>query len=123
MLQWGRTLLPAVIGWLLFVYWWRRVALGSTATAATIAVMVLIVITVSVFFSTLLWIRHNITLAQRGKRGFSTRYLAPNFERDWLDRPLVFLGPVVDPREVTWFVVDADSKEKRFALPSARLSS
>jgi hypothetical protein len=109
-----RTLIPAVLGWILFVYWWQRVALESTAASATVAMVVLTVIAVAIFYSTILWIRHNIKLAKRGKRGFSTRYVRPNFERDWLDRILVFGEPALT-REGTWFVVQANDKEKRYA--------
>jgi len=114
---WARraaTLLPAALGWLFFFYWWKRVAIESTASAAVLAVMVLAIVAVSIFSSTLLWIRHNIKLAKRGKRGFSTRYLRPLFERDWLDRPLIFHDGAL-AREGTWFVVDADEKEKRYS--------
>ena len=108
-----RTLLPAALGWLLFFYWWTRVAIESEAAAATLAVAVLAIMTLSILLSTLLWIRHNIALAMNGKRGFSTRYLRPVFESDWLGRPLIFResNPA---REGTWFVIHADAKEKRY---------
>jgi Na+/melibiose symporter-like transporter len=108
------TLLASILAWVLFFYWWRRVALDSTASAATFAVVVLLVIAVVIFYSTILWIRHNIKLAKRGKRGLSTRYLHPEFERDWLDRPLVF-GNMIPPRDVTWFVVHTDESQKRYS--------
>jgi hypothetical protein len=107
----ARILLPAALGWILFFYWWTRVAIESTAAAATIAVAVLAIIALSILFSTLVWIRHNIELAKRGKRGFSTRYLRPIFERDWLDRSLVFREQS-SARQGTWFVVHADENQK-----------
>ena len=106
-------LLPAILGWILFLYWWQRVASESTASAATVAVVVLVVIAVAIFYATLLWIRHNLKLAQRGKRGYSTRYVLPRFEHDWLERPLVFLRPA-PAREGTWFVVHADETGKHY---------
>ena len=108
------TLLAAILGWILFFYWWRRVALQSTETSATVAVVVLALIAVSILCFTILWIQHNLRLAQRGKRGFSTRYLRPSFERDSLDRPLVFADPAL-ARDGTWFVVHVDAKEKHYA--------
>ena len=108
------TLLASFLAWVLFFYWWRRVALNSTASAATFAVVVLLVIAVVIFYSTLLWIHHNIKLAKRGKRGLSTRYLRPEFEHDWLDRPLVF-GNMIPRCDVTWFVVHTDEKQKRYS--------
>ena len=107
-------LFVAILGWVLFFYWWRKVALESTATAATVAVVVLVIIGGVVFYSTLLWIRHNLKLAKRGKRGFSTRWVRPYFERDHLDRALVFSDQ--SPRqEGTWFVVHSDVKQKRYS--------
>jgi len=105
--------LPAALGWLLFFYWWTRVAMESEAAAATLAVAVLAIITLSILLSTQLWIRHNITLAMNGKRGFSTRYLRPTFEHDFLGRPLIFRESS-PAREGTWFVIHADAKEKRY---------
>jgi len=108
-----RTLLPAVFGWILFFYWWTRVAMESTPAAATIALAVLAIITLSILLSTLVWIRHNITLAKNGKRGYSTRYLRPLFERDWMNRPLIFREST-SAHEGTWFVIHADENEKRY---------
>jgi hypothetical protein len=107
-------LIPALLGWALFVYWWTRVAAESTAATATFAVVVLVIIAVSIFYSTLIWIRHNLGLAKRGKRGFSTRYLRPIFERDWLDRALVFRS-ATSARNDTWLVVHSDQREKRYS--------
>jgi hypothetical protein len=107
------VLIAAFLGWVLFFFWWRKVALESTAASATLAVVVLTIIGVAIFYTTLLWIRHNIRLAKRGKRGFSTRYLQPNFERDWLNRPLVF-SDLAHRREGAWFVIHADENEKRY---------
>jgi hypothetical protein len=107
-------LFPAALGWLLFVYWWTRVAAQSTTAAATVAVAVLVVIAVSIFYCTLIWIRHNLKLAKRGKRGFSTRYLRPLFERDWLDRELVFRS-ASSARNDTWLVVHANVDQKRYS--------
>lgn len=109
----ARILVPSVLGWGLFCYWWIVVALDSTAAAATMAMALLTVIAVFVFYGTLLWIQHNIKLAMRGKRGFSTRYVRPAFERDWLDRTLVFSEPAL-ARDGTWFVVQVDENEKRY---------
>ncbi len=116
-MTWARRagiLIPSILGWALFCYWWMRVAFESTASAATVAVALLTAIAVATFYSTLLWIQHNIKLARRGKRGFSTRYLRPAFERDWLDRTLVFREPAL-AREGTWFVVQVEQNEKRYA--------
>jgi len=99
---------------MLFFYWWQRVAFENTLWTATIAMALLTIMTVSVFYSALVWIRHNLSLASRGKRGFSTRYLRPLFERDWLDRPLVFARST-PPHEGTWFVVHSDENEKRYS--------
>ena len=110
----ARILIPSVLGWALFVYWWIRVAFESTAWAATVAMALLTMIAVATFYGTLLWIQHNIKLARRGKRGFSTRYLRPAFERDWLDRALVFREPAL-ARDGTWFVVRIDRNEKHYA--------
>ena len=107
-------LFAALLGWVLFFYWWRKVALESTAAAASVAVVALLIIGIAVFYSTLLWIRHNLKLARHGKRGFSTRWVRPYFERDHLDRALIFSDQ--SPRqEGTWFVVHSDVTQKRYS--------
>lgn len=108
-----RTLLPAALGWLLFFYWWMRVAIESEPASATFAVAVLAIITLSILLSTQLWIRHNIALAMNGKRGFSTRYLRPVFESDSLGRPLIFRESS-SAREGTWLVIHSDAKVKHY---------
>ena len=87
----ARILIPSLLGWVLFGYWWIRVAFESTAAAVTVAMALLTVIAVATFYGTLLWIQH-------GKRGLSTRYVRPAFERDWLDRTLVFHEPALARR-------------------------
>jgi hypothetical protein len=109
----ARILIPSALGWLLFCYWWIRVAHESTAWSAAVAMALLTIIAVVTFYGTLLWIQHNIKLAMRGKRGFSTRYVRPSFERDWLDRTLVFHEPSLS-RDGTWFVVQIDENEKHY---------
>lgn len=107
-------LFAAILGWVLFFYWWRKVALESTAAAASVAVVVLLIVGIAVFYSTVLWIRHNLKLAKRGKRGTSTRWVRPHFDRDHLNRPLVFSDRL--PRhEATWFVVHSDVQQKRYS--------
>jgi len=99
---------------MLFFFWWTRVASESTPASAILAAVVLVAIAVSIFYSTLIWIRHNLKLARNGKRGFSTRYLRPLFERDWLGRAIVFRNATA-AREATWLVVHIDEKEKRYS--------
>lgn len=104
----------ALLGWVFFFYWWRKVALQSTAGAATVAVVVLLIAGIVVTYFTLLWIRHNLKLARRGKRGFSTLWVRPQFDRDHFDRPLVF-SDSTSRQEGTWFVVHSDVKQKRYS--------
>lgn len=106
-------LLPSALGWMLFVYWWARVAHESTAAAATTATALLTIITVAVFYTTILWIRHNLELARRGKRGKSTLYIPAVPERDWLNRTVVITAPAAG-RHGTWFVVHTDANEKHY---------
>jgi hypothetical protein len=108
------VLIPTALAWMLFFYWWRRVALENTLGTATLALAILTIVALSILLSTLVWIRHNIKLASRGKRGFSTRYLRPLFECDGLDRPVVFSNAAF-ALEGTWFVIHADEKEKRYS--------
>lgn len=112
-------LIPAVLAWFLFFYWWRRVALQSTPAEAQFAIFVLIIVAVCIFFGMLGWVRHNLKLALRGKRGFATRYLRPAFTRDWLDRTLVFRATL--PLRGRWFIIPADRGEKLYA-PQAIVS-
>ena len=108
------SLFLALLGWVLFFYWWHKVALESTATSASVAVIVLLVVGIVVFYSTVLWIRHNLKLAKHGKRGHSTRWVRPHFDRDHLQRRLVFTDAALR-REGTWFVVHSDVEQKRYS--------
>lgn len=108
------VMIPTAFAWMLFFYWWRRVALENTLLTATLALAILTIVALSVLLFALVWIRHNIKLASRGKRGFSTRYLRPLFECDELDRSLVFSN-ATPALEGTWFVIHADEKEKRYS--------
>lgn len=107
------TYVVAFAGWVLFGFWWHRVALQSTPSSAEAAAFALVVMAVITFFFTLIWIRHNMRLARNGKRGKTALYLEPDFQVDSLNRALVFdeAGGV---REDAWFVLDADEREKRY---------
>lgn len=102
--------LVALLAWAVFFYWWAVVATDVARVRVEYALWVLTLMAVGVFFVTLLWIRHNLRIASRGKRGFSTRYLVPVFENDYLNRPLEFRPAT--PRGERWVVVHADAERK-----------
>jgi len=82
------TWLLLALGWVVFASWWvivlRRERIAALAYAA--GVLAAIVLAASVVM--MLWTRHNIRLARRGKRGRSSLYIPMCWERDTLGRPL-----------------------------------
>lgn len=89
--------LCALLGWILFFFWWRKAATpGWVSPTAVLYSLLSIVIVVSaaVLYSAV-WIVHNKRLARHGKRGFVSFYKSPRFESDALGRQLVM--PPMDP--------------------------
>jgi hypothetical protein len=84
--RWILHMLIALGGWGLYVERWS-VVLGRTSLQfmwlATLEIALGIAIILEL---TIHWIGHNQRIAARGKRGYSSRYLAPRFETDVLDR-------------------------------------
>jgi hypothetical protein len=78
-----------VAGWLVFASWWAIVLLRESMAALAYAAGVLGAILVVCTVVMLLWTGHNVRIAQRGKRGNSSRFIPMQWERDTLGRPLV----------------------------------
>ena len=83
-------MLGATCGWALFIYWWNVVLESPNVSASRIefsalevALMILLVIG-----GAWLWIRHNLILARRGRRGGFSRFITPTFDRDYFGREL-----------------------------------
>jgi hypothetical protein len=84
---WG--LFSILCGWSLFIYWWAYI-LTETQTAIVLRLLeqlaTLAGILVLIAFG---WVAHNRRQAKRGGRGNATRFRAPVFETDHLNRRLV----------------------------------
>lgn len=101
------------LAWLVFFYWWTVVARATSAGPVQDALFVLVLFIAATLAVTFMWVRHNLGIAKRGKRGLTTRYVAPVFEKDFLNRR-VELGPPLMRREAQWLVISADNVAKRY---------
>ena len=75
-------------GWVVFVAWWAIVLQRESLRSFGVALGLLGVMVVTSAVAMAVWTRHNIRLAQRGKRGKSSRYIPMHWERDTLGRQL-----------------------------------
>jgi hypothetical protein len=58
----------AVLGWILFVYFWRIVGERGLAPGALISLVAMAVFLAAVIISTTLWIVHNLKIARTNRR-------------------------------------------------------
>jgi hypothetical protein len=76
------------LGWAVFVAWWVIVLQRESARSFGIALGLLAATLATSAAAMSLWTRHNIRIAQRGKRGTSSLYIPMHWERDTLGRQL-----------------------------------
>lgn len=97
--------LCALLGWVLFLFWWMKAATpGWVSPSAVFYSLLTIIIVVSgaVLYSAV-WILHNKRLARKGKRGFVSFYKPPRFQADALGRQLKL--PSMDPDKYAPIIV------------------
>ncbi len=58
----------AVLGWVLFVYFWRLVGERGLSAGALISLVAMAVFLAAVIISTTLWIVHNLNIARTNRR-------------------------------------------------------
>lgn len=58
----------AVLGWILFVYFWRIVGERGLSPGAVISLVAMAVFLAAVIISTTLWILHNLRIARTNRR-------------------------------------------------------
>jgi hypothetical protein len=119
-------LLSTFFGWFLFVYWWDEVTQGA-ASVEMLAYSGAALATAAIALAamTTLWIRHNVKVARRGKRGRVTAYLPPQIDRDRLGRRLL-LPPRRELLEAQVLRLEVDEngkaylgEERRFKVAAA----
>ncbi len=89
--------LCALLGWVLFFFWWKKAATPGWVSPSAVfysLLSIIIVVSGAVLYSAV-WILHNKRLARKGKRGFVSFYKSPRFEADALGRQLKL--PSMDP--------------------------
>ncbi len=103
----------ALLAWVLFIYWWRRV-LDTAALTQRIIFFSLLSVGIAWFLVAVLsalWILHNKRLAKRGRRGLVSAYTPPRYEKDLLGRQLKLLPFDHDHAVI---VVRSDHEVKHF---------
>ena len=82
--------ISAVLGWVLFFYWWRVVILaGVTNRNVLISLLVIAGTLLAACLYAIAWIVHNKRVARRGRRGAVSFYVSPKFSTDALGRRLL----------------------------------
>ena len=97
--------LCALLGWILFFFWWRKAATPGwvSPTAVFYSLLTIVIVVSGAAIYSAVWIVHNKRLARRGKRGFVSFYKPPRFEADALGRQLVL--PPMDPDKYDQIIV------------------
>jgi hypothetical protein len=81
--------LISLLGWGLFVYWWRTVFAAEQPRPFVQLLLFITLICLLTLLTTLTWIWHNMRIARRGRRGMAARYRPPIYERDALGRTVI----------------------------------
>ena len=107
------TWLFLAFGWALFALWWRVVLTTESLDFLFRALAVVGIGVVVVLSFSLTWVGHNKRLARKGRRGLTSRYIAPSWERDAIDRP-VNMPPRSVLERAAVITVSADGQTKRY---------
>ena len=112
-------LILAAFAWVLFAIWWTRVTRPSWTPRIEItrALWVIVLVAAAFIAFSVLWIRHNMRLAQKGRRGKVSNYVFFANAKDALGRALVFEfeRAVAAPS----MIVLIEAQQKIFRLPPA----
>ncbi len=107
--------LVALCGWILFVYWWRRVTPQITETDATAALVFIASTFLVTLVITLSWVSYNVRIYRR--KGPRTRLpdVSDNRDTDFLGRPID--GPDDGSVRKAQVIVIAVDGERKSVLP------
>ena len=108
--------MSVVFGWTLFAYWWFEVFEKTDKVVFLRALAAVVIVIDIVLLATLIWIAHNRRLARRGKRGRSTPFRIPQYERDRVHRIIVLAGRD-SLKKAPIFVITTTAKEKTYTTP------
>ena len=72
----------------MFATWWAIVLHRESARSLGVALGLLAATLIATAVAMVLWTRHNIRIAKKGKRGRSSLFIPMRWERDTLGRPL-----------------------------------
>jgi len=112
--------LCALLGWVLFFFWWRKAATPGWVSPTAVfysLLSIVIVVSAAVLYSAV-WIFHNKRLARKGKRGFVSFYKPPRFEADALGRQLK-LPPMEPDKYGPIMVVRTINTQKEYVLETS----
>ena len=110
------SVVSILFGWTLFAYWWVDVIEKTDKVVFLRALAAVVIVIDIVLFATLIWIAHNRRLARRGKRGLSTPFRIPQFERDRVHRAIILAGRD-SLRRAPILIITATPKEKTYSTP------
>jgi len=102
-------IIAAIGGWVLFAIEWVRVSRQTAHADEIILVIVLVPSLLLIHIGAYSWIGHNKRVAASGKRGLITRYVSPEFSRDYLGRALFLDRNVNESREIL-ISIDGETK-------------
>jgi hypothetical protein len=105
--------LLSLLGWWLFVYWWRTVFDADHPRPFYRLLFFVMVFCAITFVVTIVWIWHNLRIARRGKRGMAARYRPPIYEQDALERRVI-IDDAALVRTAAVITVTADETTKTF---------
>lgn len=103
--------LYAALGWLVYLYAWRRVLPKTPGIEIAQFAAVLLISLALIHSGAYLWIEHNKRLAARGNRGLQTRYTSPRFSHDTLGRTLLLDQSAVLSGEI---ILRVQGNEKQY---------
>lgn len=108
------TAVAILFGWTLFVYWWIRVLSDDEARSLFSSLVFIALCSLLFIAITVLWIWHNVRISEHGRRGTTTRYQIPRFERDGVGRQIV-LPPDANVQRAPIITVNATAETKLYS--------
>ena len=103
----------SLLGWGLFVYWWRTVMSAEQPRPFIQLLLFITLLCLLTLLTTLSWIWHNMRIARHGRRGMASRYRPPLYEEDALGRTVTIEDAHL-VRSARVIVVTADETTKTF---------
>lgn len=109
----------ALLGWIVFLYWWWIVFRRVSSHEVRFTLLFVVVALVVIVGVTAAWAWHNLRLYRRRGPRTHVREAHADFSRDGLGRPVAFAGSSGDVRLARVVLVRVDDAGKRYEAASA----